>query len=62
MKYRHTKQIALLVAVILAAVASRFSGSINPYYLQVILFIGINVTIDPVSTFSETSCSALMEP
>ena len=45
MKYRRIKQLALVVALILAAVASRFSGSINPYYLQVIIFIGINVTL-----------------
>jgi branched-chain amino acid transport system permease protein len=45
MKYRHTKQLALLAALVLAAVASRFSGALNPYYLQVILFIGINITL-----------------
>src|ERR1700712_56335 len=45
MNYRHIKQLALLVAIILAAVASHFSGAINPYYLQVILFIGINITL-----------------
>src|SRR5215218_7840496 len=45
MKYRHTKQIALLAAVILAAIGSRFAGAINPYYLQVLLFIGINITL-----------------
>jgi len=45
MNYKHIKQFALLAALILAAIASYFSGSINPYYLQVILFIGINITL-----------------
>ncbi len=45
MNHRHTKQLALLSALILAAVASHFSGAINPYYLQVVLFIGINITL-----------------
>lgn len=45
MNYRHIKQLALLSALIVAAVVSHFSGAINPYYLQVILFIGINITL-----------------
>ena len=43
--YRRIKQIALLVAIVLALVGSQFSGRINSYYLQVILFIGINITL-----------------
>ena len=42
---RHTKQLALLGAVILSAVCSRFTGAVNSYYLQVILFIGINIIL-----------------
>ncbi len=45
MQHRHLKQLALVAALILAAVASRFAGSFNPYYLQVLLFIGINITL-----------------
>jgi branched-chain amino acid transport system permease protein len=45
MKYRHAKKFALLAAIILAAVASHFSGAINSYYLQVLIFIGINVIL-----------------
>ena len=45
MNYRHIKQLSLLGALILAAIASHFSGAINPYYLQVVLFIGINMTL-----------------
>ncbi len=40
-----SKKLWLLVAVILSAVLSQFSGSINGYYLQVILFIGINIIL-----------------
>lgn len=45
MKYRHAKKIALLGGIIVAAMASHFSGAINSYYLQVLIFIGINVTL-----------------
>ncbi|MEP6810229.1 MAG: branched-chain amino acid ABC transporter permease, partial [Chthoniobacterales bacterium] len=45
MNYRHLKVLALVLALVFAAVASHFSGTINPYYLQVVLFIGINVTL-----------------
>ena len=45
MKYRHTKKFALLGAVVLAFVASHFSYKLNSYYLQVVIFIGINVTL-----------------
>ncbi len=40
-----SKKLWLLVAVVLSAVLSRFSGSINGYYLQVVLFIGINIVL-----------------
>ena len=45
MKYRHIKKWVLLGAVILSAVGSHFSGGMNSYYLQIIIFIGINVTL-----------------
>lgn len=45
MNYRHIKQIAFLAALIVAAIVSHFSGAMNPYYLQVVLFIGINITL-----------------
>src|SRR6478672_120247 len=45
MNYRHIKKFALLGAIILSAIASHFSGLINSYYLQVIIFIGINITL-----------------
>lgn len=43
--YLRSKKLWLLAAVILSAVLSQFSGSINGYYLQVIIFIGINITL-----------------
>ncbi len=43
--YLRSKKLWLLAAVVVSAVLSRFSGSINGYYLQVILFIGINITL-----------------
>src|SRR5205814_5932786 len=45
MKYRHIKKWILLAGVILSAVASHFSGEINSYYLQIVIFIGINITL-----------------
>lgn len=45
MKYRHTKKYALLAAIVLALIASHFGGHLNSYYLQVLIFIGINVTL-----------------
>jgi branched-chain amino acid transport system permease protein len=45
MKYRHVKKFALLAAIITSAVVSQFSGAINSYYLQVIIFIGINIVL-----------------
>src|SRR5437868_15349154 len=45
MKYRHIKKWILLAGIVLSAVASHFSGAINSYYLQVVIFIGINVTL-----------------
>jgi len=45
MKYRHIKKFTLLAAIVLAYLASHFSGRINSYYLQVLIFIGINITL-----------------
>src|SRR5438270_8158416 len=45
MKYRHIKKWILLVGIVLSAVASHFSGAINSYYLQIVIFIGINITL-----------------
>ena len=45
MKYRHIKKWLLLAAILVSAVASHFSGAINAYYLQVIIFIGINIIL-----------------
>jgi branched-chain amino acid transport system permease protein len=45
MKYRHIKKLALLAAIILSGIASHFSSGMNSYYLQIIIFIGINVTL-----------------
>src|SRR5213076_2992972 len=45
MKYRHIKKWILLAGIALSAVASHFSGTINSYYLQIVIFIGINVTL-----------------
>jgi branched-chain amino acid transport system permease protein len=45
MNYRHIKKFALLGAIVLAYITSHFSGRINSYYLQVLIFIGINVTL-----------------
>ena len=43
--YLRSKKLWLLVAVIVSAVLSQFSGSINGYYLQVVIFVGINITL-----------------
>ena len=45
MKYRHIKKWILLAAIILSGIVSHFSGGINSYYLQIIIFIGINITL-----------------
>jgi len=45
MNYRHIKKFALLGAIILSALVSHYSGAINSYYLQVVIFIGINITL-----------------
>src|SRR5437660_2280925 len=45
MKYRHTKKFALLGAIVLALVASHFAYKLNSYYLQVVIFIGINIIL-----------------
>ena len=44
-RYARSKKVWLLVAVLGSALLSHFSGSINEYYLQVILFVGINITL-----------------
>jgi branched-chain amino acid transport system permease protein len=38
-------RLALLIALIACAVVSQFSGHINPYYLDVIISIGINIIL-----------------
>ena len=45
MQHRHVKQLGLIAAVLLSALASAYSGAINSYYLQVIIFVGINITL-----------------
>ena len=40
-----SKKLWLLAAVVVSAVLSRFSGAINGYYLQVVIFIGINIIL-----------------
>src|SRR5438045_4223610 len=45
MNYRHIKKWILLAGIVLSAVASHFSGTINSYYLQIVIFIGINITL-----------------
>src|SRR5437763_13563116 len=45
MKYRHIKKWILLAGIVLSAVASHFSGTINSYYLQIVIFIGINIIL-----------------
>ena len=45
MKYRHTKKFILLAAIVASAILSHFSSSMNSYYLQVVIFIGINMML-----------------
>src|SRR5262245_9053957 len=45
MNYRHIKKWLLLVAIILSGFVSHFSYAINAYYLQVVIFIGINIIL-----------------
>src|SRR5438094_1994887 len=45
MNYRHIKKWLLLAAIILSGFASHFSDAINAYYLQVVIFIGINIIL-----------------
>ena len=45
MNYRHIKKFALLGAIILSAIASQFSGAFNSFWLQIVIFIGINITL-----------------
>ncbi len=43
--YLRSKKLWLLAAVVLSLVLSQYSGSINGYYLQVVIFIGINIIL-----------------
>jgi branched-chain amino acid transport system permease protein len=43
--FLRSKKLKLLAAVLISALASQFSGHFNSYYLQVVLFIGINVIL-----------------
>src|SRR5438874_13750870 len=45
MRHRRIKQLGLLAAIVASFGLSQFSGRINSYYLQVLIFIGINVTL-----------------
>src|SRR5438094_6538117 len=45
MNYRHIKKWLLLAAIILSGFASHFSDAINAYYLQIVIFIGINIIL-----------------
>ena len=45
MNYLHNKKILLLMAIVVSALASRFSGHLNGYYLQILIFIGINIIL-----------------
>src|SRR5947208_13690787 len=42
---RQIEKWILRAGVVLSAVASHFSGEINSYYLQIVIFIGINITL-----------------
>src|ERR1700676_405600 len=52
MKYRHIKKWLLLAAIILSAVASHFSGTINSYYLQIIIAVSLNLINGYTGQFS----------
>ena len=43
--YLRSKKLWLLAAVVASAILTHFSGAINGYYLQVILFVGINIIL-----------------
>src|SRR6267378_527906 len=45
MHYRRLKQLVLLGAIVASLVLSQFSSHLNSYYLQVLIFIGINVSL-----------------
>ena len=45
MKFLLNKKAMLLTAMVVSFVVSQFAGHINSYYLQVILSIGINITL-----------------
>ena len=44
-RYLYSKKLWLLAAVLASAVLSRFTGSINGYYQQVVIFVGINMIL-----------------
>ena len=45
MKSLHNKKVLLLAAILVSALASLFSGHLNGYYLQILIFIGINIIL-----------------
>ncbi len=45
MKLQHLSKTMLLIALILCAIVARFENWIDPYYFQVIIYIGINITL-----------------
>ena len=44
-RYLRSKKLWLLAAILLSALLSQFSGAINGYYLQVVIFVAINITL-----------------
>lgn len=42
---QHRSKIYLLLALVAAAIISKFESSISPYYFQIIIYIGINVIL-----------------
>ena len=45
MNYLHNKKILLLMAMVVSALGSQFSGHLNGYYLQILIFVGINIIL-----------------
>jgi branched-chain amino acid transport system permease protein len=45
MKYRHIKKYLLLGAIVVSAAVSHFSGAMNSFWLQIAIFVGINITL-----------------
>src|SRR5207245_11660289 len=39
------RKVLLLAAVVVSAVVTMFQGNINPYYFQVIIYIGVNIIL-----------------